>query len=64
MIILVKYPLVYKLCYTFMGKIRVYRSCAEAKQGRHLMDIPGFSALEDDGDRCALLCHDKMLLHR
>ena len=45
-----------------VGQVRVHRPGAEGDQHSQLMHIPGLAAFQDDGNRCALLDPDQVLL--
>ena len=47
---------------TLVGQVGVHRPGAVAQQGGHLVHVPGFPALQNDGDRRALSRLDEVLL--
>ena len=62
-IILVQNSQVDQFPYALMGQVGTDGPGAEAQKGRHLVDIPGLAALQDQGDGCAPLGQDQVLLH-
>ena len=46
-----------------VGQIGVDRPRAEAEQGRDLVHVPGFAALQDQGYGCALFSQHQVLLY-
>ena len=64
MVILIQDTDIDHLCYTLVRQIGVDRTCAKSHQACDLVHVPGFTALQNQGDRSPLLRADQMLLHR